>query len=179
MHDDLVAAFEGKTASEIIEALGAHIYAPPLSALRSRLTELPAAMGVPMLVVDFDTEVHMQGIVGFLGNSTGRYLAETIEALRAIGASKTAGTLAEIRAILARPMIDPGNRAPDEYTLDRLWGAGGDAIRHKITTLAQQLYVYMPPHEREDIFGMLQRFLEDNKDGLLQVIRSCVEAAQK
>ena len=46
-------------------------------------------------------------------------------------------------------------------------------IRGEIEAQARRLYVYLPPPEREDIFGMLETFIETNRAGLLQAIRSC------
>jgi hypothetical protein len=123
-----------------------------------------------MLVIDFDTEVHMQGLCGFLENSTGRFLDETIDALEAIGAQETAATMRRIRAILA-PHLDPTKRAAGDTRIAALWDEGGEIIMDEIESLARRLYVYLPPQEREDIFGLLEMFIEKNKAALLRVIR--------
>jgi hypothetical protein len=172
MNGDLIAAFENKTAFEILQELGRRIYRPPLSPLRDRLREMPAAFRVPMLVIDFDTEVHMQGIYGFLENSTGRYLDETIDALEAIGAQETPATMKRIRAILA-PHLDPAKRAVGNTHIAALWAEGGEVIGDAIEAQARRLYVYLPPQEREDIFAMLELFIEKNRAALLRVIRDC------
>jgi hypothetical protein len=170
MNGDLAAVFEGKTAPEILDELGVRIYQPPLLDLRGRVRELPAAFRVPMLVIDFDTEVHMQGILGFLENSTGRYLKETVDALSAIGARRTAATMKGIEEILARHGVDAVTRSGG---IEALWAEGGEIVRDEIGAQADHLYVYLPPDQREDIFGMLERFVEENVDTLLQVIRNC------
>jgi hypothetical protein len=54
---------------------------------------------IAVLVIDFETEVSMSGISNFLGNSTGRYLAETVEALRILGRTQDAETLREIASV--------------------------------------------------------------------------------
>jgi hypothetical protein len=179
MHDNVVAAFGGKTGPEVLEALAAQIYRPPLSALRDRLGELPAAARVPILIIDLDTEMHMQGIVGFLGNSSGHHLDDTIEALTAIGAQTTAATMRKIAAILARHGIMPGNQVPEACSIWLPSAEGGDTIRSEIKREAQRLYLYLPPPERENVFGMLEPFIEENRDGLLQVVRNCSETASK
>ena len=49
-----------------------------------------------MLIVDFNTEIEMNGILNFIGNSTGLYARETVEALRIIGCDYDAETLKKI-----------------------------------------------------------------------------------
>ncbi len=49
-----------------------------------------------MWIIDFDAELTMNGILGFLENSSGRYLSETVAALQLIGAAKDAALLKEI-----------------------------------------------------------------------------------
>jgi hypothetical protein len=177
MNAALVAAFENKTASEILQELGIRIYQPPLSDLRSRLRGSPPPFHVPVLVIDLDTELAMQGILGFLQNSTGHYLDLTIEALDAIGARRTAATMARIHAVLARHDADPSRRPPGDTYIAALWANGGDAIRHEICAEASQLYLYQPHGKREDVFGMLERFIGENREALLRVICDCAYAA--
>ena len=51
-----------------------------------------------MLVVDLDTEVAMNGMVNFIGNSTGLYASQTVEALERIGCAEDASVLRQILA---------------------------------------------------------------------------------
>jgi hypothetical protein len=161
MDRDLVAAFANKTASEVLQALGGQLYRPPLSDLRDRLPELPAALRVPWLIIDFDTELLMNGILGFVGNRP-HALDGTIEALHAIGAQATATTLKGIRALATQGGLDD------------------DAVRNEVAARGyRQLYPYLPPEEREDIFGLLERFVADNMENLLRAIRSCAETGSR
>ena len=50
--------------------------------------------------IDLYTEVHMNGILGFLENSTGLYLTDTVDALETIAAHDTAKTLRVIQRIM-------------------------------------------------------------------------------
>jgi hypothetical protein len=117
--------------------------------------------------------MHRQGIIGCLGNSSGHHLDDTIEALTAVGALTTAATMGKIAAILARYGIVPGNRVPEACSIWLPSAEGGDAIRCEIKSEAQRLYLYLPPPEREDIFGMLERYVERNAQALLHVVRGC------
>lgn len=55
-----------------------------------------------MLVIDFDTEVAMNGLTDFLGNSTGRYAKETVAALKRIGCAEDAALLRQILSVASR-----------------------------------------------------------------------------
>jgi hypothetical protein len=90
------------TPDRMVGELAVLIYEPPLFALRTRLREVPEPLRVFILVIDFDTEVAGQGMLGFLENSTGRYLPETIDALGSIGAHVSAATLRRIEKIMTR-----------------------------------------------------------------------------
>jgi hypothetical protein len=85
---------ETLSPAELIEALSIRIFQPPLSSARDRLHDISEALRVPILVLDFDTELSMNGILGFLENSTGGLFPETIDAFEKIGASETVSVFA-------------------------------------------------------------------------------------
>jgi hypothetical protein len=90
-----------------IQQLAASIYKPPLSEVRDRphYPDLENPLHVIILLVDADTEITMQGMLGFLENATGRHLGATREALRRIGAHRSAELLAMVEACMARCSI--------------------------------------------------------------------------
>src|SRR5262245_21592101 len=88
------------TQEGLVDELAIRIYEPPLAPLRERIDVLPAALQILFLIIDFDTEVAMQGMLGFLENSTGKYLPQTIEALGRIGAQRSADVLKRIQKIM-------------------------------------------------------------------------------
>ena len=47
-----------------------------------------------MLLVDLETERAMNGMLDFLGNSSGKYAMETVTALELVGAHTCAGRIA-------------------------------------------------------------------------------------
>jgi len=89
------------TASELLSEFSIKIYEPPLSELRDNGTirDLSNPIAVVMLVIDFDTEISMNGINDFIGNSTGIYANETVAALETIGCSKQAQQLKKVLEI--------------------------------------------------------------------------------
>src|SRR6202040_4397495 len=98
---------------KLIDALSIRIYEPPLCTARDRLQEIAEPLRVPILVLDFDTEVCMQGMLGFLENSTGLFFAETIDAFEKIGASETVSVLRAIEKTLERHGVTPAQLRAD------------------------------------------------------------------
>jgi hypothetical protein len=88
------------SGSDLLSELSIKIYEPPFSLLREdgRIANVADPVCALMLVLDFDTEVAMNGIADFIGNSTGRYGRETVLALRKIECPDQAEILAEILA---------------------------------------------------------------------------------
>src|SRR5262245_17446098 len=88
---------------DLLSEFAIKIYEPPFSDLRDsgRIVDVSNVVCAAMLVVDFETEVAMNGIVNFIGNSTGRYAAETVLALDRIGCAHAAAALRQILAVAA------------------------------------------------------------------------------
>ena len=86
------------SASDAYWQFASKIYEPPLSAIRDdgSITDLSNPLAVVMLVVDFETEVSMNGITNFIGNSTGRYARETVDAIRVLGCPAHADLLSQM-----------------------------------------------------------------------------------
>ena len=86
------------TGEELLNRIG-----NPYEARYCSLRQLPAwprltnPLHVALLLTDFDTELCMNGISGFLENSTGQFLDQTIDAFCLIGAEQTATILSQIR----------------------------------------------------------------------------------
>jgi hypothetical protein len=95
------ADYRSMSIDAILDNLAIHLYEPPLSKLREDLRSVPEVIRIPVLIIDFDTEVCMNSILGFLENSTGFYLIDTIAAMEVIGAHGTAATLRTIQRIMA------------------------------------------------------------------------------
>lgn len=87
-------------ADEVIQSIGVEIYRAPLSKTREEVDypNLANPLHLAILLIDFDTEIEMNGILGFLENPTGSYLKQTIEALNLIGALKSAALLESIQS---------------------------------------------------------------------------------
>ena len=88
---------------ELLSEFSIKIYEPPLNEIRDNgeITDLSNPIAVMMLVQYFQTEVEMGGIGSFLGNRTGVFANETVEALKNIGCDSQAATLKQILTIAA------------------------------------------------------------------------------
>lgn len=88
---------------DLLDELSIRIYQPPLSERRAsgRIADTADPISVVMLVVDLETEVSMNGIADFMGNSTGLYAAETVLALERVGCPDDATVLRSILEVAA------------------------------------------------------------------------------
>jgi hypothetical protein len=114
------------TADEIIQDLGTKIYSAPLSGVRAEpnYPDIENPLHLIVLLVDCDTEVLMQGMLGFLENSTGAHLGATIQALQRIGAQKVAHHLKQVEQCMQKHGV----------TWERLRGDFEGTTEHQITS---------------------------------------------
>jgi hypothetical protein len=163
--------------AKLIEALSIRIYEPPLSTARDRLRDIAEPLRVAILVLDFDTELCMNGMLGFLENSTGLYFAETIEAFEKIGASETVSVLRAIEKTLDKHGVTParlradfaGTQAYQITTFRELHGDLG-TMPNEVDQDARRLYLYGKPGTREPVWSLLEAFIEENRAELFAEI---------
>jgi hypothetical protein len=173
----LRSELEALSPAKLIEALSIRIYEPPLSTARDRLREVAEALRIPILVLDFDTEVCMNGMLGFLENSTGLFFRETIDAFHKIGASETASILRAIEKTLERHGVTPARLRADfvgthEYqitTFRELHGNLG-TLPSEVEEDAGRLYLYGKAGTGEPVWSLLEAFVEENRPELFAEI---------
>lgn len=81
------------TADELMQLLSGALDEPLLDAVRHE-ADFPCltnTLHLAVLLIDCDTELSVNGLLGFLENSTGRFLGQTTEALRLIGCPQSFG----------------------------------------------------------------------------------------
>jgi hypothetical protein len=163
--------------AKLVEALSIRIYEPPLSTARDRLREVAEPLRVPILVLDFDTEVCMNGMLGFLENSTGLFLPETIEAFDRIGASETASILRAIEKTLEKHGVSPARLRADfagtqEHQITTFRELHGDlgTMPNEVEEDARRLYLYGKPGTGEQVWSLLEAFVEQNRTACLAEI---------
>lgn len=112
---------------ELLDKISELIYEDPLAQIRAtgRIANTKIPLHCVMLVIDFDTERMMNGIIDYFGNSTGLYVDETIIALEKIGAKETSKKLSQISAIAKDNGIDYNSIQIDQTKFIR---ASGDKV---------------------------------------------------
>lgn len=161
--------YRSRSIAEILESLTVKVYEPPLSNLRDDLRSVPDVLRIPILIIDLDTEVAMNGVLGFLENSTGLYLADTIDALRTISAHKAADTLRTIQRIMSdhgvtveRLRTDLNNAQLYQITNFReLHGEELLPMAEQIEHEARKLNIYDPA---EPVFDLLEAYLRGRRE---------------
>lgn len=169
---------------ELVEELSIRIYERPLSEARTRLLKIAEPLRVIILLLDFDTEVCMQGILGFLENSTGLFLAETVEAFRTIGASETVEVLRGIQKTLDKHGITPARLRADfngskQYQVTTFAEVHGDlgSLPDEIEQDADRLYLNVK--NGEDIWSLLENYIAKRKSEILVEIARVVAEYDK
>lgn len=116
----------------LISELYIKSYKDPLWQIRSTgaIKDTSNPICVIMLVIDFETEVTMNGIENFIGNSTGDFTEETVTALTVIGCEKQALQLQTILTIasaagLSRETIQKDQSNMPQYSIVSFAGIYG------------------------------------------------------
>ncbi|MDE5619345.1 MAG: hypothetical protein K2O29_06270 [Ruminococcus sp.] len=119
-----------------------------------------------LFLIDFDTELNMEGIFSFLENSIGHYAPNIIKAFRDIGDSKDADILSEI-CRLAPPDLIRGEFLSGDYNeydvsaFDDIHELNGE-VSEKIEILESQLYL----NKGFDMWQLLYDYLDRRIDEL-------------
>ncbi len=110
----------GASADEILNHVGSAMYSKETIQLKDEevLFKLPALLRDIVLLIDFDSELNINGILGFLENSSGKYLNETIEVLERIGAVHDANALIDTKRILESNHLSTGQLNRDLQDLE-------------------------------------------------------------
>lgn len=96
------------TPEELLEELTVKIYEEPLSRIREdgSIRNIDDPLSVFALIVDFETERSMNGVLNCFGNALGLNINETISALTIIGAHNCAACLSNMAMIASNAGLD-------------------------------------------------------------------------
>ncbi|MBD5159085.1 MAG: hypothetical protein HDT23_02420 [Ruminococcus sp.] len=127
---------------------------------RSEWLEYNDFIQTAVFLIDFDTELSMEGIFTFLENSIGHYVPNIIKAFRDIGDDKDAEILSEI-CRLAPPYMIRGEFLKGGYNEYDISVFGDDhemnpEVADKIELLESQLYL----NSGYDMWQMLYDYLD-------------------
>ncbi|MCM3268846.1 DMP19 family protein [Paenibacillus elgii] len=139
--------------------------------------KLPALLRDIVLLIDFDTELNMNGILGFLENSTGKYLNETIEALERIGAVRDSDAMKAIKRILENYNLSTGQLHRDLQDLEpyeinhfgQVHAITDDEFFEEIQHAADKLTFHS---QEENIFDHLLTYIEANKRSFVKDVQA-------
>jgi len=166
------------TGQEILNDLGNRGYQEPLLGVRYLPTwpSLDKPLHLALLVIDFDTELAMNGILGFLENPTGAFLDQTIDAFATLGADQTAAVLRRIRKTTIKHAVSHHRlRAPyqrtSEYqitTFAELHGRSLDDFAAEVCDIADELYIH--DRTQPSPFPLLEAYVEQHATEMLSEI---------
>lgn len=166
----LLKELEALSPTELIVQLSIRIYEPPLCTARDRLREIDESLRVAILILDFDTELNMNGMLGFLENSSGLYFPETIEAFDKIGATETVSILRAIERTMERHGMTPARLRADfegtqAYQITSFRELHGDlgTFPSEVEEDAKRLYLHGETESSEAISSLLADFVEKNR----------------
>jgi hypothetical protein len=165
----------GMTASEILNEFAVRIYKPPFSNMRRNgtIADLSNPIAVLMLIVDFNTELEMSGILDTIGNSTGAYLRETSDALEIIGCKDVATKLRKIikkagAAGMTHEAIQHDRRNLKPYTVTSFREIHGDkwqSTSKEVSRLASDI-------QFDEVWKRAEMFIEEHKKVFLKALAS-------
>jgi hypothetical protein len=165
----------------LIDQLAVRIYEEPLvSAWRDR-RGLPEVLRTVVLILDFDTEVNMNGLGGLLENSIGDYLAEIVDSFEAVGAKRTAEALGEIEVFMrahgiSRAALRGDIEALNQYSVSSFERTHGERAAQMLDemTLALEPRLYIGGNTDEDPLALLERYVEAHAEKLEALMREAL-----
>lgn len=117
---------------------------------------------VAAFLIEFDTELSINGIFGFLENSIGHYSPNIIQAFRAIGDDNDADTLEEICHLAPPNSIRAEfiSNISQEYEITSFHDNHemAEKVEEQISRLSEQLYLYGD----FDIWPLLFKYLDEH-----------------
>ena len=165
-------------ADTMLQDIAATIYELPLSAVRERqdYPTLSCPLDIAILLIDCDTEIAVNGILGFLENRTGAHLEATIRALLAIGASRDAARLAAIQEIMRKHEVTWEKLRADfegtrEFQISSFSKLHGQESFATAVCEADPVSIFQGPKE-EDVYQLLCDYLDARLDHLNAEIKT-------
>jgi hypothetical protein len=167
-------------ADSFIQELAVQIYEEPLSGIRSETDypNLSNPLHLAVLLIDCDTEIEINGMLGFLENMTGPYLPETTEALRLIGATKCASLFSSIQACMRKHGVSWEQLRSDfdgvtEFQITSFRELHGDRLSpfvKEVDELTHSFSLFNANYSLEDAYSSLREYLDSRLNEFRQEI---------
>lgn len=165
---------EEMSASDIIDEIASNLYKKENFHVRTPniINKIPLIIKHIILLIDFDIEVNMNGILGFLENSTGLFLEDTIDALERIGANEDTKILKNIKNIMEKYNISTNDlrenvNSGSLYEISsfiEIHGDEYDDMADEISMEADKLYISDP---NRNVFDNLEIYIKKHKKELI------------
>ncbi|MHA7966705.1 DMP19 family protein [Paenibacillus sp. CAU 1782] len=163
------------SGEDIVGHIAINIYGKEYAHLRKSLDQVPIVFRDIVLLINLDTELSMNGILGFLENPSGAYFDQTIDALERILADKDFNIMKSIKNLLNSNGINVSSLRTNVNNLEefqvssfsRTHGRESINIINSIEILAGQLYLY---RDDNDLFEYLFKYVEVNKVDIIGLI---------
>jgi len=166
------------TADEAIQDIGGRMYDPPLVGIRYQqdYPDLENPLHVIFLLCDCDIEIQMNGLLGFLENSTGEHLQATINALSGIGANHAAEDLRRISDCMSRHGITWAGLRADledskEFEITTFAKTHGDRLRpftEELRSIAP-VFVIFAHSSGDPVYDLLCAYIEPRMEHLAEI----------
>lgn len=163
------------SGEEIVNEIAMQLYKEQNHGLTEKDTfyKLPLVIRDVILLINLDTELNMQGILGFLENSTGLFLDDTIETLEGIRAEEDCQILKTIRSILESSKVTVSDlranvNRQEEFSISSFFETHGPQygeMADRICEIADELYVHS---EDRNVFDSLIKYVDHHKTSLIE-----------
>lgn len=167
-----------KSAEEILDLVVTRIYDKDNLHITETETfyKLPEIIRDIILLINFDTEVTMQGILGFLENSTGLYFKDTIQSFEKVKAKDDYKILCKIDSVIEKYNVSTTDLRKSVSNQElygisnfaELHGTDSEEMVEEIIFLADELYV---SHEERNVFDHLIEYIDQKRDLLIKELK--------
>ena len=167
-------------ADALIQELTVQIYQTPLSGVRDETDypNLSNPLHLAVLLIDCDTEIEINGMLGFLENMNGRFLPKATEALRLIGAPKCAAIFESIQDCMTNYGVSwerlrgdfDGTTEFQITSFREMHGERFDSFATEVDELIRQFSLFNTHYCPEDAYGAFCNYLGSRMGELRQEI---------
>ncbi|MCM3131357.1 hypothetical protein M3629_01075 [Paenibacillus polysaccharolyticus] len=167
------AGIEEMSGEEIVGSVAMDMYRAEFSTIREHVSELPVVMRDMMLIIDLDTELSMNGLTGYLENSSGQHLKEVTEALIRSGNETDAMILQKVEQLLAEQSVTVGQLRENverlsEHDITTSLQTHGAQIHELLQQVEQEGQHLSFKADNEENFDLLYQYVDEHKNELKQ-----------
>lgn len=164
---------ESMSGEEVVGSVAMDLYRAEFATIRKCGPEIPQILREMILLIELDTELSMNGIAGYLENSSGQFISETTAVLQRIGNETDAEIMQSIQDILS------ANGVSVAQLRENVNGLSEGEVTNSLEVHGQQVHEVMQQvqhvaegllmqSDNEEVFEMLYQYVDANMDSLKQ-----------